>query len=182
MLNIISTLILIALAGCVTNPKYDNVDSSLEEQIRKNPQHAEQIRKYKKDFELQKNSEIAGHPNNKYIIISEKTSGWAVGNPNAAFMLGENTYVYIHKIGLTLLCNKDSFVPIPIQKQKIKWKINESIFGESMTTIDGRLDITFNSNKDTEPFKYIEIQTLKNTYQFMLSGLFIFQTNLNDCQ
>jgi hypothetical protein len=112
-------VILFLVEACVSNP-YDDHRLTTEKESQKYPEQAEHIRQ--QHDEWANRTRLNRGPNDSYIVEQEKVSGSAFGGPNAAIHLGSNTYKYHHKINLTLVCEKDAFIPKPYSKKNIKWK------------------------------------------------------------
>lgn len=173
-------LIFIICTGCVINPKYENPQEYAREQAKKYPQNADQIVKNGNEIEAKRQYQNTQNILNSYAVIPEKTSGWSTGEPDAFIHLGSNTYIYLHKINITLVCNLDSFLPTPLRRQKIKWKILDHQSGEVETDMSGNLNITIVS-KDSSAIKKIELITTKNTYDFSLNGHLILDLKPEEC-
>ena len=175
------TVFFFIVSGCVVNPKYSDPKTISEEQAQKYPQDAEQIRQRQRDYDKQQNIQSSQASSKySYSVSNEKISGWSVGNPNAVFHIGNNNYNYHHKINLTLVCDKNSFVPKPFGHKKIKWKISDSIFGDVQTSLNGDADIRFSTNTG-DRFRKITIVTANSTYDVGLDGHLLLEVKQNEC-
>lgn len=180
MSRIFTLLAVSLIGGCVVNPKYENARVFTEEQAKKHPESADQIIQYGKDLENKKTVIKTQNNLNQYSVLSEKTSGWSVGSPDAFIHLGHNNYKYLHKINLTLVCNKDSFYPTGLKRKKIRWKLSSRVSGETDSDVNGNINI-FVGNNEQAPFPKIEIQTEANSYIFPLVGSLIFEVKKDEC-
>lgn len=173
----------IICAGCVINPTYEDPNEYAREARKKYPQNSEQILKNANDIEAQRQFQSAQKNQNilnSYTIIPEKTSGWSMGEPGAFIHLGHNTYKYLHKINMTLVCNLDSFLPTPFSRQKVKWKLSEAEAGEASTDGKGNLNLVI-VNKDSSEFRNLELVTSKNIYNFSLRGHLLMGLKSEEC-
>ena len=180
MLKIIIALVFI-ISGCVVNPKYSDPKTISEEQAQKYPQNAEQIREQYRDYEKQQNIQNSqSSPKNSYTVTDEKISGWSVGSPDAVLHLGSNNYKYHHKINVTLVCDKNSFSPKPYSHKKLKWKVSDSIYGVTQTSLIGEANLYFNT-ETSDRFHKITMSTDQNDYDIGLDGYLILELKKNEC-
>lgn len=170
-------VILFLVEACVSNP-YDDHRLTTEKESQKYPEQAEHIRQ--QHDEWANRTRLNRGPNDSYIVEQEKVSGSAFGGPNAAIHLGSNTYKYHHKINLTLVCEKDAFIPKPYSKKNIKWKLNNSLTGEAQTLLDGKLHIYVKTDS-TDRFSKLTILTDKHSYDVHLTEFPMVELNNDEC-
>lgn len=163
--------------GCVSNP-YHEPQKMAEIEAQKYPKQANQIREQQKEWENQQRLKPA--PSDSYVIEQEKLSGFAVGGPDAAFHLGSSHYQYIHKINLTLTCEKDSFLPKPYSQKNVKWKMTNLLSGEVQTSREGKLQIQIKNDSD-QRFRKLTLSTSKKSYDVFLSEFPTIELEKEEC-
>lgn len=180
-LKSLNLFLLIFLTSCVFNSRYTNPDAKLEEQIIENPRKEEEIRQYKRDFEnYQAYKNITENIGYRYQVTSEEKSKWSVGNPDALIHLGNIEYRYHHQIRLLLICGENTFTAKKLRNKIVNWKISDRIAGETATSLNGELKITF-TNDHGARYDKINITTSKNTYTSSLGGHLFIEINEDEC-
>lgn len=170
-LKIISILFCLFLSNsCVLNPKYSDTEQRYENEINKYPRDSEQIKRNKEAFkEWQITERTKPSANEAYIIVDDKKSGWSVGNPDALLHFGLSNYKYHHKITIKLVCNKNSFIPIPASNLKVHWKISDLISATGHTAKNGVLPIHIVTDSSHE-YPQITLIIEDNPITVVLSG------------
>lgn len=179
-MHIILVSLLLLCSGCLINPKYTHSRAMLEEQIRQNPRHADEIRRQQREHEETQNIIRAKSSSKAYTITQEKISSWSAGAPNEAIHVGSSNHRYHHKIAFKLICGKDSITPSPFSNKKIKWKISESVSGEVHTSRQGEANINFTADS-SDYFHNITITTDKKSYTVSLAVTLPVELDENEC-
>lgn len=157
-LSIIFIVCISLSTGCISlkNPS----DNNIEKQIAENPKFENEIRQHqilatKRNNELNRNT-ITNH---RYSIqkVSNISSSFALDN--LQFNLNDDNNKFLHTINIRINCgNGENFFSVrPLSRQRIFWKLSETIKGDTITSLSGNAEIKFYDSTHT-PHELIQIE------------------------
>ncbi len=118
---------------------------------------------------------------NSYVVqVLKSDVDWYAGSKNGFLALGNTSRDYFHKINLSLVCEKDSFVPRPLRGRTIQWRITDQITGSGQTDLKGEVNISFRA-AEPNPYNRIILKTDRSSYELPLAGYLQVEGTKEEC-